>query len=70
MWGNSLAHFGHLRLALSYVARHTGIPVVVVAGIAIVLSWRLARKLARLFLEVSLAAAFVFALTQLGLIAW
>lgn len=60
----------HAREGLQLVARHTGVPVLLVAALALVLSFRLARRMTRLFVEVSVAAALVFALTRLGLITW
>jgi hypothetical protein len=52
------------------IARHTGVPAVVVAAIALVLSFRLARRMARLFVEVGLALAVLLTLTSLGWIRW
>jgi hypothetical protein len=52
------------------VAQHTGIPVVVVAAAAIVLSFRFARRGARLAFEMVVALALVLLATKLGWIHW
>ena len=52
------------------IARHTGVPAIVVAAIAVVVSFRLARRMARLFVEVGLALAVLLTLTSLGWIRW
>jgi hypothetical protein len=55
---------------LHSVAQHTGIPVVVVAAAAIVLSFRFARRGARLAFEMAVALALVLLATKLGWIHW
>ncbi len=55
---------------LHAVARHTGIPVVIVAAIALVLSYRLARRGGRLALELALALGLVLSATRLGWVHW
>jgi hypothetical protein len=52
--------------ALRSVAGHTGIPVSFVAALALVLSFRIARRAAHLALEVALAVALVLAATRAG----
>jgi hypothetical protein len=52
--------------AMRSVATHTGIPISIVAAIAIVLSFRLARRAGHLALEVALAVALVLAATRAG----
>jgi predicted neutral ceramidase superfamily lipid hydrolase len=56
--------------ALHSVSDHTGIPVVLVAAVALVLSFRFARRGARLALEVAVALALVLLATKLGWIHW
>ncbi len=56
--------------ALHAVARHTGIPVVVVAAAALVVSYRLAQRGMRLALEMAIALALVLGATRLGWIHW
>ena len=64
-------HFAALvRHFLKLATRHTGVPAVFVAALALVISFRIARKMARLVAEVSLAAAVLFLFTRLGWIAW
>jgi hypothetical protein len=52
------------------LARHTGVPAILLAALALVLSFRLARRLARLIVEVGLALAVLLTLTSLGWIRW
>jgi hypothetical protein len=70
-----LLHLYHGGLAgvtagLHAVARHTGIPVVLVAAMALVISWRLARRGGRLALELGLALVVVLAATRFGWVHW
>ena len=57
---------------LVYFHNHSdsGLPVVVVAAIAVVISWRLAKRSARLAVEVTVVTAALVAATRLGWIAW
>jgi hypothetical protein len=59
-----------LRHALRWTALHTGLPVAVVAAIALVVSFRLARKIGRLCIEVAVVSTVLLALTRLGWISW
>ncbi len=59
-----------LRIALRWASAHTGLPVVVVAAIAIVVSWRVVRRTVRFAVEVLLAAAALVLATRLGWIRW
>jgi hypothetical protein len=62
---------GHgLRDALRWGSHHSGLPVVVVAALALVVSWHLARRAARLAVEVTIATALLLVATRLGWIAW
>ena len=56
--------------ALRAVSTHTGIPVVVVAALALVLSYRMIRRGARLALEVGVAVVLLLVATKLGWIHW
>ena len=56
--------------ALHSVSNHTGIPVVVVAALALVLSYRLVRRATRLAGEMAIALALVLVATKLGWIHW
>jgi hypothetical protein len=53
---------------LMWVSRHTGIPAVVLAAIAIVLGWRLWRRSARFALEVGVVLAVLLLLSKIGLL--
>jgi hypothetical protein len=55
---------------LHLVSRHTGVPVVIVAAAALVLSFRLARRAARLAVEMTVALALVLVATKMGGIRW
>jgi hypothetical protein len=56
--------------ALKAVSLHTGIPIVVVAAVVLVLSYRVARRGARLALEVGVVVAILLVATQFGWIHW
>jgi hypothetical protein len=62
--GQSVRHF----LALG--AKHTGLPVVVLAAILLVASFRIARFAARFAFQVALVAAFLVLATRFGWLRW
>jgi hypothetical protein len=55
---------------LHLVSRHTGIPVVVVAAAALVISFRMARRAARLAVEMGVALGLILVATKMGWIRW
>ena len=59
-----------LRHALRWAAHHSGLPIVVVAAVALVVSFRLARKVGRLAIEVGVVSVVLLAATRLGWISW
>jgi hypothetical protein len=59
-----------VRAGLAWVSSHTGVPVIIVAAIAIVISWRIFKKSVRLAIEVALALALLLVGTKLGWISW
>ena len=61
---------GGLRSGLRAAAHHTGLPVVVVAAIALVLSWRLLKRTMGLAVEVVIAVGLLVAATRLGWVRW
>ncbi len=67
-WGAAWLHLAGTAVgrALYAVARHTGIPITVVAAVALVVSFRVARRASRFALEVALAVALVVAATRAG----
>jgi hypothetical protein len=74
-WPHWLAMHGQGALVaagkgLVMLARHTGIPVTLLAAGALVASWRLARRTSRLAVEFALAVAVVATATKMGWIAW
>lgn len=58
------------RHTLRLASRHTGVPAVVIAAVALVLSRRIVRAAARLALEVAVVVAALLAATMLGWISW
>jgi hypothetical protein len=58
------------RAALRWAAHHSGLPMVLVAAIAIVLSWRLIKRTLRLTVEVLIALAFLVVATRMGWLTW
>jgi len=67
-WASPAQH--GLREALRWGAHHSGLPVVVVAAIALVVSFRIARRAARLAVEVVVATTALLVATHLGWITW
>jgi hypothetical protein len=67
-WASPAQH--GLREALRWGSHHSGLPVVVVAALALVLSYRLAKRAARLAVEVVVATTLLLVATRLGWIAW
>ena len=63
----SLTHFHH---AAEWIARHTGIPAILVASLLIVLSWRMAKRMAHVAVEVAVVTVLLVALTKLGVVSW
>jgi hypothetical protein len=61
---------GSVRSALGWASNHTGLPVVVVAAIALVASLHLFKRTLRFVIEVALAAALLLGATKLGLLSW
>jgi hypothetical protein len=59
-----------VRTALQWASNHTGLPVVLVAAIALVVSGRLLKQTLRFAIEVALAAALLLVATKLGLLRW
>lgn len=59
-----------LREALRWASHHSGLPVVVVAALAVVVSWRLVKRAARLAIEVVVVTAMLLVAARLGWISW
>jgi hypothetical protein len=59
-----------LRTILRWGSHHTGLPAIVVAAIAIVLSWRIIKRSFRLAVEVVIALMLLVVATRLGWLAW
>ena len=70
--GSQALHGGTASLSkgLHVVSQHTGLPVVVVAAAALVVSFRLARRGARLAMEMTVALGLVLVASKLGWIRW
>ena len=58
------------RHALHWAAAHTGLPVIVVAAIALIVAWRVARRTWHIAFELALALAVLLVATHLGWIRW
>jgi len=61
---------GGVRATLRWAARHTGLPVVVVAAFALVASWRIFRRAARLTVELAVALVLLLGAARMGWIRW
>jgi hypothetical protein len=59
-----------LRAALRWGSHHTGLPVILVAAIAAVVSWRTLKRSVRFVVEVVLAVAALAFATRFGWIRW
>lgn len=59
-----------LRAAVRWGAHHTGLPTILVAAIAFVVSWRLFRRSLRFVVEVVVAVALLAVATRFGWITW
>ena len=70
MLGLGPALGGPLRTALRWGSHHTGLPLILVAAIALVVSWRLFKRSVRFVIEVVLAVAALAFATRLGWVHW
>ena len=64
---------GVLATALHWVrqgASHTGLPVIVVAALALVFAWRVARRTWHIAFELAVAVGLLFLATHMGWIRW
>jgi len=59
-----------IRTGLRWAAHHSGLPLILVAAIALVVSWRLFKRGVRFGLEVALALALLVVATRLGWVTW
>jgi hypothetical protein len=64
------AFVGGVRGVLLWASRHTGLPVFIVAAVALVASWHLFKRTLRFVIEVALTATLLLVLTELGLLRW
>ncbi len=67
-WASPLVRGVHQTLA--WGSKHTGLPVVVVAAVVLVVSFRVARHLARFAFQVAVVAALLVVATRLGWVRW
>ena len=58
------------RGSLHWISAHTGLPVIVVAALAVVVGWRVARRTWHIAFELVLAVAALLVATHLGWIRW
>lgn len=66
----ALASKHGVKHGLAWVAAHTGLPIVVVAAIALVLAYRVAKRTAHVVIEVAVALVLLLLATKLGWIRW
>ena len=59
-----------VRCGLRWASHHTGLPLILVAAVALVLSWRLFKRTVRFAVEVALALGLLAAATRLGWVTW
>jgi hypothetical protein len=59
-----------LRAGLRWASHHTGLPVMLVAAVALVVSWHMARRTLRFGIEVAVTLGLLVAATRLGWIVW
>jgi hypothetical protein len=59
-----------IRAALRWGSQHTGLPVMLVAGIAVVVAWRSFKRTLRFVIQVVLAVAALAFATRFGWITW
>jgi phosphate/sulfate permease len=60
------ATWAAFRMGVRYSAEHTGVPAVVVASVALVVSWRVFKRTVRFAVELAIALTVVITLTELG----
>jgi hypothetical protein len=58
------------RHVLHWAASRTGLPVVVIAALALVVTWRVARRTWHVAFELALAVAVLLVATRFGWIRW
>jgi hypothetical protein len=61
---------GGLRTVLRWASRHTGLPVILVAAIGLVASWRVFKRTMHFGVEVALALVLLLVATRLGWLRW
>jgi hypothetical protein len=59
-----------LRAWLRWAAHHSGLPVILIAAIVLVLSWRVFRRAARFAVEVTVVLVLLACATRIGWITW
>ncbi len=59
-----------VREGLHWVANHTGVPVVLVAAVGIVVSWRVFKRVVGLAIEVVVVLVLLLIATRVGWISW
>ena len=59
-----------LRHGIDWIAHHTGLPVLLVAAVLIVVSWRIFRRTVGLVAEVALVLTLLVIATKWGWISW
>lgn len=60
----------YARLAVRYMAQHTGIPALLVAAVSVVVGFRVLKKTVRFAVEVAVVAGALFGMTEMGWLTW
>jgi len=61
---------GPVRAALKWASHHTGLPAMLIAALAIVVSWRVLRRSLRVAVELVVAVGLLAVASRLGWIRW
>lgn len=59
-----------VRFGLRWASHHTGLPIILVAAAALVMSWRIFKRTVRFAVEVAFALGLLAAATRLGWVTW
>jgi hypothetical protein len=68
VWGPAVGPT--LRATVRWASQHSGLPVILVAAIALVVSWGIFKRTVRFAIEVVVAVALLLVATRLGWITW
>jgi len=58
------------RAGLRYLSHYTGLPALLIAGVLVVVGYRILKRTARFALEVAVICGLLVAATELGWLSW